>query len=469
LSANWARRLSSPSLHALVLAVVLLAQVSFDRWQMSSRAVCIDFFTLWSVPHLVGNDPVQDIYSIDAQRKMGAAVRADAARPGTPLIQRQAAAVTDELYGGRVDATGTPFAYTLVGSLSSGEYTRDLRRFIVVSWAGFFAAVVMLCRLLGFSVLGTVLALMVFTSSFAPLLAELRVANVNQLQLFAVASFIVLLARGRLGLAGFVLGLAVLFKPNVAWIPVLGGLIAVADQDFRRARRVALGAVAAGAAVLGVTTLYFGTPQPWVSFVGSLRRTLDVTYPLDNGNLGLSTLLFSLTNWHVSALLSVVFLVAFGVLAVRTRAKGPSAASSRLHSGLPAGDAFVIAGAGCAVMLLTSNLAWLHYYILMIPLALYLLRPPADGAGLPPWRLAGIASGAMGLVMLSSPAQALAGRALNVAVLVNGATLILLVAALDDFRRERGARLPAESPSRKRQRSREKSLPKLHAPRAFAL
>jgi hypothetical protein len=75
----------------------------------------------------------------------------------------------------------------------------------------------------------------------------------------------------------------------------------------------------------------------------------------------------------------------------------------------------------------------------------------------------------MGLVMLSSPAQALAGRALNVAVLVNGATLILLVAALDDFRRERGARLPAESPSRKRQRSREKSLPKLHAPRAFAL
>jgi hypothetical protein len=41
-------------------------------------------------------------------------------------------------------------------------------------------------------------------------------------------------------------------------------------------------------------------------------------------------------------------------------------------------SAFAAAGVGCALMLLSSPLAWVHYYVLLIPLSLYLIQPAPD-------------------------------------------------------------------------------------------
>ena len=40
-------------------------------------------------------------------------------------------------------------------------------------------------------------------------------------------------------------------------------------------------------------------------------------------------------------------------------------------------SAFFAGGCGCAVMLLSSPLAWVHYYLLLLPLTLYLVATPA--------------------------------------------------------------------------------------------
>jgi len=202
-----------------VLACLLLTQLSFERWQASTSAANIDFFTLWGVPQARAMSPETDIYTPAGQLEMGAILEREAAAPGTPAPRRMATAVVRELYGGRVDATATPFAYAIVGLFSSGQYDQDLRRFIVVSWLAFAAAIVLLCALLRFSPVATVLAFLVFTSSFAPIQAELRVANVNQVQLLGVALLLWFTSRSQFWRAGFVLGAAIVFKPNLA--PVL--------------------------------------------------------------------------------------------------------------------------------------------------------------------------------------------------------------------------------------------------------
>jgi hypothetical protein len=37
--------------------------------------------------------------------------------------------------------------------------------------------------------------------------------------------------------------------------------------------------------------------------------------------------------------------------------------------------AFAVGGGGCAIMLLSSPLVWPHYYLLLLPLSLYVMRP----------------------------------------------------------------------------------------------
>ena len=39
---------------------------------------------------------------------------------------------------------------------------------------------------------------------------------------------------------------------------------------------------------------------------------------------------------------------------------------------------FAATGIGCAVMLVSAGLTWLHYYILLIPLVLFMIRPLSE-------------------------------------------------------------------------------------------
>lgn len=426
---------------SLVLVGLLLAQQTFDRWRLSTASANVDFFTLWSVPQALDDVPGTDIYTPAGQLELGAVMSRDAKSPSASETQRTATAAVRQLYDGRVDATATPFAYAVVGGLSSGDYDRDLWRFIGVSWAAFAFSVVAIGALLRYSLVATLLAFLVLTSTFAPLLAELRVANLNQVQLAILATFLLLVGQVRFGLAGVVLGLATAFKPNIALVMPFCVLVTLVDGRGARWGRLCAGAVLGVAAGLAAGALYFDGFGVWTGFLQGLERTTGVTYPLEHGNFGLAALVFSWSGWKVSWPVGLALTAAFAALVIRTRSAGtPQVPDGDARADYDLHQTFLAVGLGCAVMLLASNLVWLHYYVLLIPLALYLLRPVPDRAPDRGRRLACGGAAVAALVLFSSAAQYLAAGAGPAATLANVATLLLFGAGLDELWRLRRAR-----------------------------
>ena len=110
-------------------------------------------------------------------------------------------------------------------------------------------ATLILCRLLQFSPVSTLLAAALFTSSFQPLLADKWVANLNQIQLLPLACFLLVVTRSWEVLAGLALGISVMLKPNVAFVAFLSVLVSLADREYRRMRRLLLGGVSGGVCI----------------------------------------------------------------------------------------------------------------------------------------------------------------------------------------------------------------------------
>jgi hypothetical protein len=437
---HWARRLNGVDTPAVALGLLLLAALSVERWQASGYAPTIDFLTLWSVPHALASEPIGNIYARDDQLVMGTVVRHDAGDEFATPAFRRAVALSDKVYDGRVEATATPLAYTLIGWLSRDRYDGDLRRFEALSIMAFFTALLVLCRLLRYPAAGTIVAIAAFSAGFAPVLADVRVGNMNQLQLALLAVFLWCTARSRPVAAGAVLGFAVLLKPNLIMVPIVVLFIGAVDRDLRYHTRLVAGMGFAAVATIGISSAYFGSPYVWWQFVQSLPHTLGPAYSLERGNLCLATLLYSVTGLQLAPAIAVI---SFGVVAGivwRTRWRRDAAQSltdeRRLHY------AFVANGAGCAMMLLAGRLAWLHYYTLLMPLAVYLLRPDPDAEARFARGIARLVAIA-GLVLLSGPVELASGDAFHESIAVNAATILLVGAGLHDLWLQRRAAVAA--------------------------
>jgi hypothetical protein len=177
---EWLRRLQVGVSPALVLAVLLLLNPLADVWQYATRSAGIDYFVLWSVPHVLKTNPIANIYAPDDQREMASVLIGESSSPQVSQAQRRATAINMQLDDNRVAVTESPLVFALVGLTAGGAYDKDLSRFTIASWLCFLGAMLIFCRLLKFSPVATLLAVGLFTSNFEPLLSDLRVANINQ-------------------------------------------------------------------------------------------------------------------------------------------------------------------------------------------------------------------------------------------------------------------------------------------------
>jgi hypothetical protein len=352
-----------------VLAFLLLIHSAMFAWQYATQTPMVDFFIFWSVPHTLFTKPVADIYTEQGRRDMGTQMAAEAESKSTSETQRQAtyANMQDPLHNGKVDSHGSPFLYAAIGLMSSGDYDADQKRFAIISGLCLAASVVLLCYLLRLSVVATILLLAFLASDFAPVVSDLGVGNLNEIQLFGVALFIFLAARSRHLWAGIAIGMATMVKPTTAIVLVLAAIVGLADRDYRRLLHLLAGACAAALGAIALSGLYFGNPKMWVGFLNSLSGTLgEGSYPLEKGNYGLAKLLFGGTG-PGTAMIPIVLLAVFSWLVWSTRRK-----TSGAEAAVP--NAFAAAGVGCALMLLSSPLAWVHYFVLLIPLSLYVIQ-----------------------------------------------------------------------------------------------
>jgi len=195
---------------------------------------------------------------------------------------------------------------------------------------------------------------LVFAVWFKPVVSDMRVGNVNSIQLAVLAAWLGWRRRSSSpaadGVGGLILGLAVMFKPNLIFVP---GLLVAFWLVHRRTETLAWHAVAA------------------------LQQLPNDIITVELGNFGLAPLI---RDW-LAFELALVLTLLFGTLAVVGIVAGRRRASSRPEGGAPEsgqlhGEAVVVA-MGCLVMLLGSELVWLHYFVLAIPMLLVLFRPLA--------------------------------------------------------------------------------------------
>jgi len=432
---DWLRRPQVGVCPSLILAVLLLVTALFNFWQYATRSPGIDFFVLWSVPHVCKTKAVANIYAPDSQRDMASVLITESSSPHVSQAQREATAINMHLNDNRVDAIGSPLVYALVGLTASDAYERDLGRFRAASLLCFLGATLILCRLLQFSPVSTFLAAALFTSSFQPLLADMWVANLNQIQLLPLACFLLFVTRSWEVLAGLALGIGVMLKPNVVIVAFLSVLVSLADREYRRMTRLLLGMCLAALLSVALSVSYFGRSATWPDFIQSLPRTLASTsYPMENGNIGLAVLLFRTMHREMSIYIFVILMAIVSIVIFRTRwdragkvaaapSRGADESTRSMHR------MFVVVGLGCAVMLMSSRLVWPHYYVLLIPLELYLIRPLGWGDR-PQRRLVVSILAAIGFCLLSWAMWHVMANMLQGSIAFNAATALIFILAL---------------------------------------
>lgn len=236
-------------------------------------------------------------------------------------------------------------------------------------------AIAVIARFLGLSSAMWLGLIILCTSYFEPLHSELRVANVGRLQLAMLAIY-VLSHRGQPGtrraiIIGFLLGLAVMFKPNLSLVALCLALQWILLGRSRTLLWQGLGGVIAGAVAVLVSSLFFGGVQCWAHWLSYVGAFPESRIALELGNYGIARLVKESIGVEASALLLIVFLLVIGLVVYREKRRS----SARLNEGPDHALEGRGVALGCLLSLLVSPLVWIHYYILMIPPIMYLLRP----------------------------------------------------------------------------------------------
>jgi glycosyl transferase family 87 len=358
----------------LVLSCLLLVYSVWSGWADATQTRTVDFLTFWSVPQALNRQSIPNIYTLEGQRTLASATVNLARSSSASDLQRRTTAAVLELYNGRIDTTASPLLYSLIGVLSSGNYLTDQKRFLFACMSAFVLSILVLARLLKFSLLETVLFLLFLFWNYEPFLSDIRVGNVNELQLFALVLFIFFMARSRPFSAGFIVGASTTFKPTALLVLVLAFIASVADKDFRSVLRLFLGSFVAAVSLVALSAVYFGNSAMWLDFLHSLPNTLQGShYSLESGNLSLAALLFgAATSRAVIVPIVLVSVLCWLLFSTTGHVNQGRADRFRLHT------AFCVAGCGSAITLLSSPLVWLHYYLLLLPLLLYVARHTPD-------------------------------------------------------------------------------------------
>ena len=365
-------------LFAFVLAFFALTQA----WYEVERMACIDYYQFWVVGQAIRHHETGDIYSAEERARLGRLYyerAVDEAGPSPETSRRWLAARRRET----LETYSTPWLYTLFATFSTGDYARDETRFQRVSIAAYVAGIALLCSALGYSVAAAAAALAVFLWWFAPAVSDMHVGNVNRIEIALLASFAagrsiaarIMPQRIATFIASAILGAAVLFKPNLVFVPFVVG----AGWLMLGRRRETAGGVAGfaiGAAVsLALSAVASGSAAAWRSWCAELPELLrEYDHTLESGNYAVIRLLKERAGIDASLALPIVLLAAIAAaLFVAGRARrGAAAEVARRNDAL--WDA-LLTGLGAAVSLLAAQLAWAHYFLLAIPLALVLLRP----------------------------------------------------------------------------------------------
>ncbi len=358
---------------ALIAALIAL----HSSWQRTRVAVARDFFQVWLPVQVQMPDEPINLYDEEIRRGLGRQILAAVENPNASPALRKAAHHMAEVNPDFLDSTFTP---VMVGSyLVFQDVSYDAARlaFGAASLALFAIGVLLTARLAGLSWATSIGVLALLAWTFHPLRDDITDGNVNRLQLGVVAIYLWLTLRyphmAFQILAGLLVGWLVLFKPNLALLPILIVIGLFAAGGWRRWVGQCIGGGAA--AVLGLVGpwLAFGDPTMWLTWLERMSRVHETPYRIEDGNIAAARLILENTGLNVSLPIAVVLVIVMISLV---------AASARRQKQLTPRLALFAAGGSAMVAIIASQLAWPHYVVLLVPLllaALSLTPKPRPG------------------------------------------------------------------------------------------
>lgn len=324
-------------------------------WKLANLSEGLDFYQFWvggqEAPH-VG----EQLWSAETARELQQRyhLRAVTTEGSTAMVRVADARPQLEMFS-------TPFLYTCFGILPN-HYDPAYEIYRIVELLALVAGIVAIGVALRWPPVAVLFFLGFITLMFQPLKAELRVGNVNEVQLLLIALYFV--ARGRhVFLAGIVLGLAILFKPNLAIALPLVIAYDLAHEEREVVTREAGGALLGAAAAIVVSCLYFHSARVWLRWLGAARSLSQSVLPADSGNTSPVLPLVEAYGPAIDYIVIVVLTIGAAVILIRSREAGPLIAVS----------------IGILLYTLAAPLVWLHYILLAVPLGMILLssRSPA--------------------------------------------------------------------------------------------
>jgi hypothetical protein len=359
--------------------IFLLAVFSLIRvWDYGRSSAGIDFYQFWVAGQAAVQQDKTNIYLGSHRKTIGLAFLQKSYASDSSARQRSAAEKRKVL-----ETYSTPFLYTLFYLITTGDYERDLQTYQLLSLLSCVVAILVFCQLLGYPFTAAMAAVVVFTSWFGPFLSDIRVANVNQIQLGMLALYLWVQNRHAWGasnfLGGLVLGFAFMFKPNLIFVISMLVMAWLINRRFRRLIITCSGIAISSISAIIISSIAFGSVRCWISWISALQELPDNIITLPMGNLAPARLILDLVGIEAQTYLMVIFSSIALLFIWKGRcsngAKIQIISDDKHYRETELLQEFLIVGSGCLLYLLSARLVWLHYYLLSIPLALLLLRP----------------------------------------------------------------------------------------------
>jgi hypothetical protein len=419
------RQLSAVTL----LAGLLLVFGVSEAWNFGRSCAAVDFYQFWLGAHAIQRYGAQGFYSSETRGRIARDLAPELLARQAPSIRGAAAATMRR----EIEFAATPLLFAsfrlLAGQSLEGSYAAFRTASLILGLAGIVGMACLSCH----SWTGAFLATALILGFFEPFSSDLRVANVNLIQLALLAGAIqlasprarTLLGKGRAAaVLGFVAAAAILFKPNLLVAFALLLLVHAHRRPWRTLALIGLGAGSAATIVLAWTSFLFGSATIWLEWWDAIRHAVPGMIPLKLGNFALARVWIETLGTDPS----LVLLAATAACAALALWRASSA-------GWPDSRLAASAGAlGCLCYLIGAPLVWFHYYTLTLPGILLVLRPADDEAPRSRVRLR-CTCGAVALILIAlRPIADALGSAptwLGVAAVNLGVALLFATIVLD--------------------------------------
>ncbi len=348
---------------ALILAAILFARAA----ESYPYQFGVDFYQIWGVPtahRLVSASPYVD--SVGYARALNAIADAsDSAKLKS----------ANRLYRDTLVPMATPF-YNAVFAFVPESYERARLLHTVLLFLAAGLGVFLLARLRGVSLWPSLWIALLVEITFNPFLQDVRVGNVNSLQLLYVAAMLHVAVKALYSRSAVVeslylgsLAAFVIFKPNTLWIALA---LAIHYGVARGMRRFALGAVAAlvvGLLALACGAWFFHDASVWSDWLrcpqGMNHGVLSPSFVPGNQSLSLALARRSMSYGPLgySMIIGAVLAMAFFLALSPGGRRGADilAAAAKCFS-----DPWFAVSAGVLLTFATSPMVWPHYHLVSL-------------------------------------------------------------------------------------------------------